>query len=222
MIRLRKTIDAIQDQPSDLLGAEQRANIERYVVDVVLPTALELVGLYDPITLTAAGEDHGRPWVGMAPSYAAGRAARVLGDAVDGNGHPWPLTELRVAIERLVPCYRASWLATGLGEIVRVAHTIRPAPRAMAQATRRVRDIAETVMLILDQPPADVYPVGATEIAALAGVQRTSVERWTERRGEMPLPFPPPAWTVGNRPAWRRSDVHRWLRDTGRWPEDAA
>lgn len=55
-------------------------------------------------------------------------------------------------------------------------------------------------------------PVGATEIAARAGVQRTTVERWTQRHDT----FPDPQWTIGGRPAYDWHEVVAWRERTGR------
>lgn len=56
-------------------------------------------------------------------------------------------------------------------------------------------------------------PVGATEVAELLGVQRTTVEQWGQRPSSG---FPAPEWTVGGRPAWRQSTIMTWARETGR------
>lgn len=57
-------------------------------------------------------------------------------------------------------------------------------------------------------------PVGATEVALLAGVQLKTVQRWRERHAD----FPAPTWEVGGRPAWRVGDIDMWLYRTGRHP----
>jgi predicted DNA-binding transcriptional regulator AlpA len=58
----------------------------------------------------------------------------------------------------------------------------------------------------------DPEPVGATEIAARAGVERSTVEQWTRRHTD----FPRSRWTVGGRPAWAWHEVRVWLERTGR------
>ena len=55
-------------------------------------------------------------------------------------------------------------------------------------------------------------PVGSVEIAARAGVTRSTVDQWRQRD----LGFPVPRWTVGGRPAWDWSDIAAWLTKTGR------
>jgi predicted DNA-binding transcriptional regulator AlpA len=58
----------------------------------------------------------------------------------------------------------------------------------------------------------DPTPVGATEIAERAGVERATVEQWTRRHPD----FPRPRWTVGGRPAWAWAEIQAWLAATGR------
>ncbi len=54
-------------------------------------------------------------------------------------------------------------------------------------------------------------PVGIKEIAERLGVQRTTVDRWLQRKI-----LPPSAWIVGGRPAWEWADIEDWARATGR------
>ncbi len=55
-------------------------------------------------------------------------------------------------------------------------------------------------------------PVGTYEIAERFGVSRKTVDMWRERHDA----FPAPAWQVGNRPAWKWSEVREWGIATGR------
>ena len=57
--------------------------------------------------------------------------------------------------------------------------------------------------------PLDI--VGLTEIADLLGVDRGTPRIW-RYRGIMPEPD---GWVSGY-PAWRRSSIVKWARDTGR------
>ena len=59
--------------------------------------------------------------------------------------------------------------------------------------------------------PAD-EPVGAKEIAHLAGVALGTVAEWRLRHKD----FPAPRWTVRGGPAWQRWQVVAWLVRTGR------
>lgn len=66
-----------------------------------------------------------------------------------------------------------------------------------------------------------VEPVGLVEIAERLGVKRETAGMWHYRsqRGELPVPMPEPRWTVSGGPAWRWSDIEKWARRTGRWPD---
>lgn len=57
-------------------------------------------------------------------------------------------------------------------------------------------------------------PVGLSEIAAMLGVRRDTVDQWRSR-GILPEPTWP---SVGGRPAWRESVIRQWARETGRLP----
>lgn len=54
-------------------------------------------------------------------------------------------------------------------------------------------------------PPVDL--VGLAEIAEMAGVQRETVQAWTERHAN----FPAPVQTLAMGRVWRRGDVADWI-----------
>jgi hypothetical protein len=66
-----------------------------------------------------------------------------------------------------------------------------------------------------EEPPV---PVGLTEIAQRAGVDRETAEQWTRRHSRT---FPVAQWPVGGRRAWDWREVRAWLQATGRLPADA-
>lgn len=55
--------------------------------------------------------------------------------------------------------------------------------------------------------PTDDTLVGLAEIAKMAGVQRETVQAWTERHAS----FPVPAETLAMGRVWWRSDIAAWL-----------
>jgi predicted DNA-binding transcriptional regulator AlpA len=58
---------------------------------------------------------------------------------------------------------------------------------------------------------AAIIPAAALEIADRLNVQRTTVDRWLQRKL-----LPSPAWIVGGRPAWEWADIEKWAKETGR------
>lgn len=58
-------------------------------------------------------------------------------------------------------------------------------------------------------------PVGIVEIADRLSVQRATVDQWLQRDL-----LPEPDWTVGGRPAWNWSTIHRWAAQTKRYQEE--
>lgn len=58
-------------------------------------------------------------------------------------------------------------------------------------------------------------PIGLAEIVDLLGVKRATVDSWQARSL-----LPERDWTVGGRPAWRRSTITRWAEATGRLSRD--
>lgn len=95
------------------------------------------------------------------------------------------------------------------------------APRRRASAADLVAlaagldpgELVERVLVHLDAGPAAywVTPLGIPEVAALAGVGRSTVDKWRQR-----AVMPASLWTVGGGPAWPRIVVVVWLGLTGR------
>ena len=79
-------------------------------------------------------------------------------------------------------------------------------PGALPRAGRRESDPTAT--------GCDCTPIGLSEIGALLGVKRATVDTW-RHRGILPAP----RWTVSGRPAWNLSDVLAWAERTGRHAE---
>lgn len=68
-------------------------------------------------------------------------------------------------------------------------------------------------------PTPQKPPVGLPEIAAMFGVSAKTPVRWgyRSRRGEMPVPFPEPDFTISRGvPGWYRATIDRWSQDSGR------
>ncbi len=60
-------------------------------------------------------------------------------------------------------------------------------------------------------------PMGASEVAELLGVERTTVNQWNYRGL-----LPDPDWIVHGYPAWDRLTIERWAQLTGRGRRPAA
>jgi hypothetical protein len=96
-----------------------------------------------------------------------------------------------------VDCYQGDWWRiTGTPEVP----MLPPPP------------LGSDVAMITDPGEEPPVPVGVTEIAERAGVERATVEAWTRR----PVGFPAPQWPVGGRRAWDWREVRAWLQRTGR------
>lgn len=184
-----------------LLTAHQQWNVRRWAISDVIPVLLPLVGITD---------DDTRTWAGLHPEYAAGRAGR-LGKELRSRGRYPDLQadlceHLAIALHSL---HEQDW---------RVA--LNTAQRCLSQHStgdrrdsRPMRQRWETTMdALLAHPEPEVFPVGISEIARIAGVSRDTVDEWTRRHSD----FPAPRWRIGARPAWQAADVERWLADTGR------
>lgn len=88
-------------------------------------------------------------------------------------------------------------------------------PRARAKTKPPVRaDAPDTTTYsvpLLDQFGPD-HPLGITEVGAVLGVKRQTVDVWRHRQ-EFPRPEPT---RVGGRPWWRWGAIRQWAIDTGR------
>lgn len=55
-------------------------------------------------------------------------------------------------------------------------------------------------------------PLGMLEVSELLDVSPLTVQKWKQR--EL---LPDAEWEVSGRPAWKRSTIVRWAKQTGRW-----
>lgn len=160
-----------------------------------------------------------------APADRAEDLYRWLEVSLPTNGQAWEMDieRVRTSRDRLLRPYHMEHT---------VSRTLRMlAERRWPQKMVRGKPLEEGDWLIdnWSRPPSDDWSylsidsprlpleedeiVGVSEIAAYAGVEGPTVEKWTRRHADFPQSRPKP---IGGRPAWNLMEVAAWLWETGR------